>query len=353
VGAAAGGRHGSDGPGSHQQGASNHGSPQKGGGGATDHGKDHNGGSQKGGKGNGNGSGGHKGAPDHGSSQHGSGGHTDHGKHPDAGNHQGAGDQGSSQKGGAGQSGKGNGNGGGGHKGAPDHGSSQNGGGGHTDHGKDHDGGSKKGGAGQTAKGDGNGSGKGAPDHGSPQKDTGGLTDDGSGNGDGSKQGAGDPSSSQKSANGEATPSRENPSLKEAMSSATSAPPVVAAPNAALPAISFVPLAAVGPSLNLPPVLLPRVENHSSSTGDPIEALSGVPAVVITACSKAIETAAAPFGAINVRVTSAGFLHQLSPDRLSAPIDVSIDYPWKGDLQTQRAPITCHLNATGDVIGLT
>jgi hypothetical protein len=84
-----------------------------------------------------------------------------------------------------------------------------------------------------------------------------------------------------------------------------------------------------------------------------MEALPGVPDEVLRACHDAIESAAAPFGATNVRVRSAGFTHQLSPATISAPIEVSIDYVRQGGVETRSAPIKCELNATGRVIGLT
>jgi hypothetical protein len=126
----------------------------------------------------------------------------------------------------------------------------------------------------------------------------------------------------------------------------------VAAANAAAVATSFLPSTAARPSVNLPPILLPRADGHSLSPVGSFEELPGLPTNVVSACRKAIESAAAPFGATSVRITSAGFMHQLSPDRRSVPVHVSVDYAWQGGVETRRAPITCQLNATGDVIGL-
>ncbi|ESY81674.1 hypothetical protein X740_07320 [Mesorhizobium sp. LNHC221B00] len=80
--------------------------------------------------------------------------------------------------------------------------------------------------------------------------------------------------------------------------------------------------------------------------------MPGVPDEVVRACHDAIESAAAPFGATSVRVSSAGFV-QLSRDTISAPVEVSIDYVRQGSVETRQAPIKCELNATGSVIGLT
>lgn len=79
----------------------------------------------------------------------------------------------------------------------------------------------------------------------------------------------------------------------------------------------------------------------------------GVPDDVVRACYDAIKSAAAPFGAASVRVASAGSVHRLRPNTISAPVQVSIDYVHQGRVETRQAPVECELNAEGSVIGLT
>jgi hypothetical protein len=250
----------------------------------------------------------HQGEGHHGGSQKAGGGHTDNAKGHETGSHQGAGHHGGSQKGGGGHTDSGKGHETGSHQGAGHHGDSQKGGGGHTDKGKDHAAGSHED----------------EGHHGGLQKGSG-----------------GDPSGS-----------RDNPSVNEETLGTAAATLAVAAANAAAVATTFLPSTAVQPSVDLPPILLPRAESRGSSLVGSVEVLPGVPTDVVSACRKAIESAAVPFGGTNVRVTSAGFMYQLSADRHSAPIRVSIDYAWHGGVETRQAPITCQLNARGDVIGL-
>ncbi|RUZ00117.1 hypothetical protein EN958_28965, partial [Mesorhizobium sp. M7A.F.Ca.CA.002.15.1.1] len=108
-----------------------------------------------------------------------------------------------------------------------------------------------------------------------------------------------------------------------------------------------------GQSLDLPAALQPPSDSKTQSTVSRTEALPGVPDKVVRACHDAIESAAAPLGATSVRVTSAGFVHQLSRATISAPIEVSIDYARQGSVETRQAAIQCELDATGSVIGLT
>lgn len=108
-----------------------------------------------------------------------------------------------------------------------------------------------------------------------------------------------------------------------------------------------------GQSLDLPAALQPPSDSNTLSTVSRIEALPGVPDEVVRACHDAIESAAAPFGATSVRVSSAGPVRQLSQDTISAPVEVSIDYLRQGSVETRQAPVKCELNATGSVIGLT
>lgn len=131
----------------------------------------------------------------------------------------------------------------------------------------------------------------------------------------------------------------------------TTATAAVAATTAAN-AVSVARSAGTGRSLDLPSSLQPPGD-VSPSTVSPIKALPGVPDEVVRACRDAIELAAAPFGATSVRVSSAGSIRRLSPDTISAPVEVSIDYGRQGKVETRQAPIRCELDATGGVIGLT
>ncbi|MDX8478018.1 hypothetical protein RFN28_05930 [Mesorhizobium sp. VK24D] len=106
-------------------------------------------------------------------------------------------------------------------------------------------------------------------------------------------------------------------------------------------------------SLDLPPALQPSEDIAISPAVYPIEALPGVPDNVVRACQDAIEQAAVQFGATSVRVSSAGPIHRLSPDTISAPIQVSIDYAHQGSVETRQSPVGCELNARGSVVGLT
>lgn len=132
----------------------------------------------------------------------------------------------------------------------------------------------------------------------------------------------------------------------------TTATAAVAASTAAI-AASVAPSGEAGRSVGLPASLQPPSDINNPSTVSPVKALPGVPDEVVRACHEAIESAAAPFGATSVRVSSAGSIRHLSPDTISAPIEVSIDYVRQGKVETRQAPIKCELNATGGVIGLT
>ncbi|OHV90569.1 hypothetical protein ORS3428_02440 [Mesorhizobium sp. ORS 3428] len=107
-----------------------------------------------------------------------------------------------------------------------------------------------------------------------------------------------------------------------------------------------------GRSLDLPPALQPPEDSTIPPAFYPIEAVPGVPDKVVRACRDAIEQAAATFGATSVSVSSAGSIRRLSRHRISAPIQVSIDYERQGSVETRQAPIGCELNAKGSVVGL-
>ncbi|UCI05080.1 hypothetical protein [Mesorhizobium sp. B1-1-8] len=136
-------------------------------------------------------------------------------------------------------------------------------------------------------------------------------------------------------------------------------PGISTTPTAAIPSTPAATAAIVDPSadgghsLDLPPALQPPEDSTIPPAVNPVEALPGVPDKVVRACHEAIEQAAAKFGAASVRVSSAGSIRRLSQRRISAPIQVSIDYVHQGRVETRQAPVGCELNAKGSVIGLT
>lgn len=170
---------------------------------------------------------------------------------------------------------------------------------------------------------------------------------DGGGNSAGSHHGEGRKGGTHKGPGGSSSRS----SVKDDGTSTTATAAVTA--TTAATAVSVARSAGTGGSLDLPSSLQPPGDVDSPSTVSPIKALPGVPDEVVRACRDAIESAAAPFGATSVRVSSAGSIRRLSPDTISAPIEVSIDYGRQGKVETRQAPIRCELNATGGVIGLT
>lgn len=112
-------------------------------------------------------------------------------------------------------------------------------------------------------------------------------------------------------------------------------------------------------SLELPAALQPREDNvaipdetATLSIVNPIGPSPAIPEDIVRACQAAIETAAAPLGATDVRVSSAGTLRHPTPDSLSAPVEVSIDYARQGGTETRQSPVTCELDAAGTVTGL-
>ncbi|AZO67058.1 MAG: hypothetical protein EOR06_05880 [Mesorhizobium sp.] len=173
----------------------------------------------------------------------------------------------------------------------------------------------------------------------------------GGGNSAGSHHGEGRKGGAHKGPGGVPSGSSSSSPVDDDGTSTTATAAMTATPAAT--AVSVARSAGAGRSLDLPANLQPISASNSPSTVSPIKALPGVPDEVVRACHDAIESAAAPFGATSVRVSSAGSLRRLSPDTISAPVEVSIDYGRQGNVETRQAPIKCELNATGRVIGLT
>ncbi|RUU43358.1 MULTISPECIES: hypothetical protein [unclassified Mesorhizobium] len=173
----------------------------------------------------------------------------------------------------------------------------------------------------------------------------------GGGNSAGSHHGEGRKGGSHKGPGAKPSGSSSSSPVDDDGTSTAATAAVPATPAAT--AVSVARSAGAGRSLDLPANLQPLSASNSPSTVRPIKALPGVPDEVVRACHDAIESAAAPFGATSVRVNSAGSIRRLSPDTISAPVEVSIDYGRQGNVETRQAPIKCELNATGRVIGLT
>jgi hypothetical protein len=105
------------------------------------------------------------------------------------------------------------------------------------------------------------------------------------------------------------------------------------------------------PSLELPRVLLPQGGSDRAVTA--LEAIPGTSDAIVRACRGAIEAAAGPYGAVNVRAKSSGYPRRLSRGAVSAPIQVRIEYQTQGGPEVRQARIKCQLDATGSVVKLT
>ena len=116
---------------------------------------------------------------------------------------------------------------------------------------------------------------------------------------------------------------------------------------------SVAPAAGVRQSIALPWILWPSGRSDRSSAVMPGDEIPGIPRAVVSACREAIESAATPFGVVDVRARSAGSLRRLSQGAVSAPVQVRIRYARQGGAEIRQARIRCHLDATGRVIGLT
>ena len=113
-----------------------------------------------------------------------------------------------------------------------------------------------------------------------------------------------------------------------------------------------VPAAGVRLSFALPRVLLPRGRGSDRSVAT-FEAIPGTPDTIVRACRAAIELAAVPYGAVDVRANSFGSLRRLNGDLLSAPIQVRIRYQRRdGPEIIRQARIKCQLDAAGRVVKL-
>jgi hypothetical protein len=74
---------------------------------------------------------------------------------------------------------------------------------------------------------------------------------------------------------------------------------------------------------------------------------------MVRACRGAIETAAAPYGAVTVSAKSSGSVRRLKGGMVSAPIHVRIKYQRQGGPEIRQARIKCQLDAAGTVVKLT
>jgi hypothetical protein len=72
----------------------------------------------------------------------------------------------------------------------------------------------------------------------------------------------------------------------------------------------------------------------------------------ITKCGEAIETRVRPFGAVDVKVSSAGSQVRSRDGAIVLPVDARIEYARKGLRQVRRARVGCHMNTDGQVVEL-
>ncbi len=114
-------------------------------------------------------------------------------------------------------------------------------------------------------------------------------------------------------------------------------------------------------AITLPRILLPsNARSYKSGQGKgypllsvaPLKAIPGTPSAVVRVCRQAIEFAARPLGAVNVRAASAGPLSRQRRGALTAPLHVRIDYERQGGIDVRQARIRCHLDGAGRVIGV-
>jgi hypothetical protein len=72
----------------------------------------------------------------------------------------------------------------------------------------------------------------------------------------------------------------------------------------------------------------------------------------ITKCGEAIETRARRFGAVDVKVSSAGSEVRGRDGAIVLPVDARIEYARKGLRQVRRARVGCRMNTDGQVVEL-
>ncbi len=115
-------------------------------------------------------------------------------------------------------------------------------------------------------------------------------------------------------------------------------------------------------AIALPRILLPsKARSYKSGQGRgypllsvaPLKAIPGTPRDVVRVCRQAIEFAARPLGAVNVRAASAGPLSRQRRGAITAPLHVRIDYERQGGIDVREARIRCHLDVAGRVIAVT
>ncbi len=115
-------------------------------------------------------------------------------------------------------------------------------------------------------------------------------------------------------------------------------------------------------AITLPRILLPsKARSNKSGQGRgypllsvaPLKVIPGTPSAVVRACRQAIELAARPLGAVNVRAASAGPLSRQRRGAITAPIHVRIDYESQAGIEVRQARIRCRLDGAGRVIGVT
>lgn len=115
---------------------------------------------------------------------------------------------------------------------------------------------------------------------------------------------------------------------------------------------AVVPTTRAEKSLTLPRILLPHSGKDRVSKTALFKEVPGIPTAIVRACRGAVETAADPYGAVDVSAKSSGSLRRLDGGLVSAPIYVRIKYQREGGAEVRQARIKCQLTAAGKVVKL-
>ena len=102
----------------------------------------------------------------------------------------------------------------------------------------------------------------------------------------------------------------------------------------------------------LPQTLSPTGRANFWQMRTALAAVPGTPPAVVQACRQAVAAAAAPYGMVQVRATSAGTVSRLRKGGVAAPIAVRVQYARLTGVEIRQARITCRLDASGSVVAL-
>lgn len=112
------------------------------------------------------------------------------------------------------------------------------------------------------------------------------------------------------------------------------------------------PAAGTHRSVLLPQTLSPTGRANFWQMRTALAAVPGTPPAVVQACRQAVAAAAAPYGMVQVRATSAGTVSRLRKGGVAAPIAVRVQYARLTGVEIRQARITCRLDASGSVVAL-